>query len=229
MPKPVPCALAALAKRLEAARRGERIDLVKAAADEWGVHWKTVHSWLNKGDYRHSIRKPRSDAGKSSLTYEEALKIAARLQGGMSLADAIKTCRQAGEIKAIRIDEKTGEAIPLSDSAIRRALLDYDLYEKHPSEPQGSTFAGRLKEEQNRLGLNQAKSGARQSDAAYLAEIAAAGADVGYILTGKPSVALKPDEMALLDNYRHSTEEGKEAVKKTASALAQQDVKGETA
>jgi hypothetical protein len=57
-----------------------------------------------------------------------------------------------------------------------------------------------------------------------LSALAAAGADVLYILTGERSgsaSALKPDEAALLDNYRNSPESGREAVRKTAFAFAQ--------
>ena len=59
-----------------------------------------------------------------------------------------------------------------------------------------------------------------------LALFAAAGADVLYILTGQrsgtvvPAPALKPDEAALLDNYRHSSPEGRKAIKATSDALA---------
>ena len=100
----------------------------------------------------------------------------------------------------------------------------------------------RLREERERLGLNQTdfaavggvgrktqfnyESGERAPDGAYLAAIAAAGADVLYILTGQrsgavaPTPALKPEEAALLDNYRHASPEGKKAIKATSDALA---------
>lgn len=64
-------------------------------------------------------------------------------------------------------------------------------------------FQGRLKEARERLGLSQQalaqrldislrsqqnyEAGTRQPDAAYLTALAAAGADVLYILTGQPS------------------------------------------
>lgn len=100
----------------------------------------------------------------------------------------------------------------------------------------------RLKEERDRLGLSQTdfaalggagrktqfnyETGERAPDGAYLAAIASVGADVLYILTGQrggasPAPALKPDEAALLDNYRHCSAEGKNAVKTTVSCLAQ--------
>lgn len=99
----------------------------------------------------------------------------------------------------------------------------------------------RLREERDRLGLNQSdfaalggigrktqfnyESGERVPDGAYLAAIAAAGADVLYILTGQRVAPVAPAltrrEAVLLDNYRHSSPEGQEAVERTASALAQ--------
>ena len=101
----------------------------------------------------------------------------------------------------------------------------------------------RLREERERLGLNQTdfaavggigrktqfnyESGERAPDGAYLAAIAAAGADVLYILTGQrsgtavPPPALKPEEAALLDNYRHSPEDQQRLLRETSAAFAQ--------
>lgn len=47
-------------------------------------------------------------------------------------------------------------------------------------------------------------------------------ANPAWVLTGEGGApALKPDEAALLDNYRHCSVEGKNAVKTTVSCLAQ--------
>lgn len=102
----------------------------------------------------------------------------------------------------------------------------------------------RLREERERLGLSQEALGAtggvkklaqfnyekgdRQPDAAYLAAVAAVGVDVLYVLTGQRSNApltahlppANPREAALLDNYRNSPEAGKDAIERTAFALA---------
>lgn len=107
------------------------------------------------------------------------------------------------------------------------------------------TVFGRLKAERERLGLSQTRwgdlatvvkqtviqweKGASAPDAVQLSALAAAGADVLYILTGQrmggisnaPTPALKPDEAALLDNYRHSPPEAQAALKATSAALAQ--------
>jgi transcriptional regulator with XRE-family HTH domain len=104
----------------------------------------------------------------------------------------------------------------------------------------------RLKEERERLGFDQegfaALGGASRHsqidwekgksfpNAKVLAAIAAAGADVQYILTGirsgaAPSApALNPRESALLDNYRHiDDEEGKRYVERSAQMAAKAD------
>lgn len=108
-------------------------------------------------------------------------------------------------------------------------------------------FSERLKSERERLKLDQEQmasaggvkkrtycyyeSGERCPDAAFMAAIAAAGADVLWIITGDMVAAqerapygaiLKQDEAALLDNYRHCSEEARAALRATGAALAQQ-------
>lgn len=59
------------------------------------------------------------------------------------------------------------------------------------------------------------------------------GVDVTWLLTGSsattlppaPNLELQPREAALLDNYRNSPDVGKDALERTASALAQSSVK----
>lgn len=85
-----------------------------------------------------------------------------------------------------------------------------------------STIGDRLREERQRLDLNQTQFGERggvqkraqinyeaserMPDAAYLSAIAQAGADVRYIITGErdgsPPLVLSPDEQVLVDGYR---------------------------
>lgn len=101
----------------------------------------------------------------------------------------------------------------------------------------------RLKEERERLGYNQTdfaalaraakrtqidwEKGVSSPTAEQLAAFATIGADVLYILTGQRSgmvalaPALKPDEAALLDNYRHSPEDQKRLLRETGAAFAQ--------
>lgn len=104
-----------------------------------------------------------------------------------------------------------------------------------------SSIGDRLREERERLDLNQTQfaeragttrktqfnyeSNARRPDADYLAALAAAGVDVLYVLTGQrvhaPPPALSREETALLDNYRHADDEGREAARRVLSSLAE--------
>lgn len=99
----------------------------------------------------------------------------------------------------------------------------------------------RLIEERKRLGLNQDQmaeiggvakrtycdyeSGVSEPKASFFIAIAAAGADVQYILTGLravPSVeTLSPRKKALLDNYENTDDRGREAIEQLASAQAE--------
>ena len=102
----------------------------------------------------------------------------------------------------------------------------------------------RLIEERKRLGLNQDEmaktgkvakrtycdyeAGVSEPKAGFLASIAAAGADVLYIVTGMrmaqpmTDLPLNPREAALLDNYRNTEDEsGKKIIEAAASAAAQ--------
>lgn len=103
-------------------------------------------------------------------------------------------------------------------------------------------FFDRLREERERLALSQQalaekcgvtarsqrnyESGERNPDSAYLAAIAAAGADVLYILTGQraggaPSVpALDAAEQVLLDSYRRCKPEARVNLIQTAALLS---------
>lgn len=99
----------------------------------------------------------------------------------------------------------------------------------------------RLAQERERLGMTKTalaevggvgrrtqlmyENSERHPDAKYLAAISKICIDVAYILTGVRSIQnLKPDEAALLNNYRHSSGEGKQAMQATSAALAQQEI-----
>ncbi len=107
----------------------------------------------------------------------------------------------------------------------------------------------RLREEREKLGFNQAdfaaiggatrktqynyETGERAPDGGFLAAIAAAGADVQYILTGIRSgnapgaVVLDREETILVDHYRHiADKEDKTAVMKMAMRSAEAATSG---
>lgn len=109
----------------------------------------------------------------------------------------------------------------------------------------------RLREERERLGFKQAElaerlgierksqinyeAGEREPKADYLARAAVLGFDVNYVLTGVrvgayaggairsegPALVLTAEESALVDNYRHASEEGRRAIAAAGAALAQ--------
>lgn len=101
-------------------------------------------------------------------------------------------------------------------------------------------IASRLFEERQRLGLKKGEmataggianstytnyeEGARAPDGEFLAAIAAAGADVQYILTGTRTqpAQLNERQKALLDNYEHTDEQGRKIIEATAFAAAEQ-------
>ena len=110
-----------------------------------------------------------------------------------------------------------------------------------------NTIGARLREERERLRKTQDdfaalagvgkralihyEKGERMPDAALLAAIAAAGADVLYILTGQRSGSAMPapapaapplarDEEILLDNYRHAPAGVRAGVKTTLETFA---------
>lgn len=72
------------------------------------------------------------------------------------------------------------------------------------------------------------EKGEQMPGAAYLAAIAGAGADVFYILTGQTIVSKQQpeppthEEIEILVNYRLSREEDRQALARTAAAMAQQ-------
>lgn len=121
------------------------------------------------------------------------------------------------------------------------------------------SIGARLRQERERIGLSQTEfaaiadkagvagatrqsqslyeKGKRMPDAGYLAVVAAAGVDVGYVLTGQrqggatstpaqeQEAPLTPEERALLDNYRHSPPDAQAALKATSDAFAQRSKK----
>lgn len=52
--------------------------------------------------------------------------------------------------------------------------------------------------------------------------MASAGIDIQYVLTGNAARQIKPDEAALLDNYRNSTPDNQAVLRKVGAALEKQ-------
>ncbi|MDY3123669.1 MAG: helix-turn-helix transcriptional regulator [[Actinobacillus] rossii] len=103
-----------------------------------------------------------------------------------------------------------------------------------------SLFSVRLKNERIRLGLTQAEiaskcgisremwgkyeRGVALAGSEVLFSLASLGVDISYLFSGvqsTPESTLTQKEQTLLEDYRESNEQGKEAIEKTASALAE--------
>ncbi len=127
--------LAQVLQAAQAAPRGGKQAIYAAACAELGMSNATLHRHLGKITVKPE-RKKRSDAGDVSLTRDEAVAISAVLMTShrktnkrlMSIGQAVEVMRANGEVRAERIDPATGELVPLSDSAIARALRHYNLH-----------------------------------------------------------------------------------------------------
>ena len=141
--------LAHVLQAAQAAPRGGKQAIYAAACAELGMSTATLHRHLGKITVKPE-RKKRSDAGDVSLTRDEAVAISAALMTShrktnkrlMSIGQAVEVMRANGEVRAERIDPATGELVPLSDSAIARALRHYNL---HPDQLNRPTPAVELK------------------------------------------------------------------------------------
>ena len=147
-----PVIVSRLAQVLQAAQsapRGGKRAIYAAACTELGMSTATLHRHLGKITVKPE-RKQRSDAGDVSLTRDEAVAISAALMTShrktnkrlMSIGQAVDVMRANGEVRAERADPATGELVPLSDSAIARALRHYNL---HPDQLNRPTPAVELK------------------------------------------------------------------------------------
>ncbi len=125
-----------LSRALLTAQRGQRTALCIATANELGLSLATVYRKLEEVSVAKIPRKRRVDAGMSQLTRDEALTISTALIESarrnekrlFSVGDAVTALRSSGLINAGRVDETTGEFIPMSISAISRALYAYRLH-----------------------------------------------------------------------------------------------------
>jgi hypothetical protein len=137
-----------VARAAASAGWGQKTAIYEAAAVELGMSPQTLIRKLRTVSVTKP-RKQRADAGQVALTRDEALVIAATVEetrrltgsGTIPLEDAVAHLRANGKINAGRVDEETGEFLPLSLSAIRCALRQYRL---HPDQLAAPTPAASL-------------------------------------------------------------------------------------
>ncbi|CNJ03881.1 Integrase core domain [Yersinia aldovae] len=127
--------LVAISDAVSAAGHGNKEAIYQSACQELQMSRSTILKKL-KSVQAATPRKKRADAGKTTLTREDALVISGiwlesrrnndkRLY---SLDNVVKHLRTNGMITAGRTDEETGEFFPLSVDAISRALRGYRLH-----------------------------------------------------------------------------------------------------
>lgn len=111
------------------AGHGERRSVIERLARELGVSIATAYRKIEPLVLKKP-RKRRADAGGGALSQPEAELIWALVRettrqtgtGSLPVMEAVRILRANGRIQAARVDEDTGEWLPLSESAIRRGL-----------------------------------------------------------------------------------------------------------
>lgn len=134
--------LVQVAQAAAAAPSGGKQVIYGAACAELCISPATLHRHLKKVTVKPE-RKQRSDAGDVSLSRDEAIAISAALMVShrktgkrlMSIGQAVEVMRANNEVRAERNDPATGEVLPLSDSAIARALRSYGLHPDQLNRP----------------------------------------------------------------------------------------------
>lgn len=128
-------AVLAVHRAAQAAGHGKKEAVYQDACLRLGYTRATLMRRLKEATVRPE-RKQRADAGDVSLPRDEAVKISAALMDSLrknnkrllTVAHAVSMLRANNEIRAERIDPATGECVPLSASAITRALKGYALH-----------------------------------------------------------------------------------------------------
>lgn len=127
----------------EAAGHGEKEMLIAKACTALGGISRTQFYRLATRMAVSRTRKRRSDAGKLTVSFEAAKLLSAYMmsafrrtgRGICSLRDAMKELCACGTIRLERLDEETGELVPLSESTVARALRAYDLHPEQLNRP----------------------------------------------------------------------------------------------
>ncbi|WP_028300301.1 DDE-type integrase/transposase/recombinase [Oceanospirillum beijerinckii] len=131
---------------------GGKGEIYEKARLQLGISPAQFYRYRKELTVELKTRKQRKDAGQSWLTREEALTISGVLMETLrknnrqmgSLVQMVKALRKDGKIRAERLDKNTGELIPLSESAISRALRSYGLHPDQLLQPTGHSTMGSL-------------------------------------------------------------------------------------
>jgi len=140
--------VAAVAAEWLSTSHGRKRLLVERLAVEIGRSPQTVYRQLSQLAAGARVRKRRSDAGKSCVSAQDAVTLAAILEetrretgtGALPLADTVAIASANGLVPQ-RVDEATGEIRPVSLSTIRRQMRRHYV---HQAQLATSTPAARL-------------------------------------------------------------------------------------
>lgn len=122
-------------KEATLAQHGDRNFIYQNACQKLNISIHTFHRY-KAALVGKAKRKQRDDTGTTGLERDEAVLISGVMMESLrnngkrlySLADAVDALRADDKIKAARLNKETGELVPLSESAIHRALRHYKLH-----------------------------------------------------------------------------------------------------
>lgn len=134
--------LAPVARALASAPRGAKAGIKAEACQRLGLKLSTLHRYLAEVSVRPA-RKRRADAGRSQMALADVRLLSVTLMQGfrdnnrkiMSLGSALERLRANCPGFACRVDENTGELLPLSDAACARALRQAGLHPQQLRQP----------------------------------------------------------------------------------------------
>lgn len=131
-------ALRSLCSQLAQAAKGQKAALKESMARQLNCSLATLHRYLKQVGYSDG-RKTRADKGSSCVSAEDVrvmgatLAAATRKNGKRTLCieDGAEMMRENGKIVAGRVDQATGEIVPVSASTISRVMRRHGM---HPAQ-----------------------------------------------------------------------------------------------
>lgn len=135
-------ALKGAAELIAGAAHGTKTAAALDQAKHLGVDVKTLYRQIEEAGFS-AARKRRKDAGQLAVSRDEALRLMAikhtaqRANGkdGMAISTAAMAGRANGIFAMGKLDKVSGELVPVSDSAIQRAIRTYRLDMKTLNKP----------------------------------------------------------------------------------------------
>lgn len=127
-------ALKSAADALAGAAHGGKATIAQTQALQLGCDVATLYRQIKEAGFS-AARKQRSDAGRSSISRDEAmtvmtLKLMAQRANGkdnMAVGTAVELARANGLAALGKVAAETGEIVPVSDETVARAIRHYQL------------------------------------------------------------------------------------------------------